>query len=269
MTFLSDSHLKKLLSSDSPPIKGVDLSGDLDCIDSPIQPCSIDLTVGRVLLPSTDNDFDPRRVKSVLKYDVPVGASVRIETAEMFALPSDLGAIVVAPARVTRRGILVADVGHIDPGFHGVIRLTLINFGRDAFCIEAGMPIATVLMFILQEAAEYGLRDRNGNQPYSHSVDDIQHLAVDFLNIDCRAKEIASSEAKKALGDSGWKYAMWQMGVPLLIGVASAYILDMLMFNSRLAALESQSKVYVEILDIENRVSEIKARIEALEPKRQ
>ncbi|ODA35534.1 dCTP deaminase [Planctopirus hydrillae] len=242
MPFLSDVEINSLINSSEPIIKDIDLSQSIGNINSRIQPCSVDLSVGLIFLPSAEPKEKLEDYPRVERYSLPVGASVRIETKEAFHLPNDIGGIAVAPARVSRRGILISDTGHIDPGFKGKIRLTLINFGNSDFLLEKNHTIATVLLFRLNSKPEsdWSSLTNNVDTPYSHGLDDIKYLAADLLSVEKRATHAASKEAKRALGEAGWRYALFTVFIPILLGILGAYGLEQLVFAQRLAKIEGQ-----------------------------
>jgi dCTP deaminase len=222
MEMLTDSELKDLLKSPHSPIKGIDLNCDLDSIDSQIQPCSIDLRINEIFLPVgaviQDDDSVPRTLRHKLK----VGQCAKVSTIERFELHNNFAAILFAPARLSRRGIVVPDIGHIDPGFQGELRMTLINMGRDEYELKHKDTVATVLLLKLHRNCAVGLKDRLGTQPYASGLNDIRHLAPDLLHISRTAKTVAERTAMRALGHSGWRHAFVVYFLPIIGGLLLA-----------------------------------------------
>lgn len=265
MAFLTDSQLKRLLSSANPPIKGLDLSGDLDSILSPIQPCSVDLRISEVFLPFHDENADVNAVRRTSHHSLGVGESVKVTTIEEFDLDNDYGALLVAPARLTRRGIIMPDVGHVDPGFKGPLRITLINMGRHPFELKSGGSIVTVLLFRLAQPVGVGLRDRRGGvQPYEKGLEDIRHLSADFLNIESRVKKLAGDVARTTLGESGWRHAFFSWCLPIIIGILTALATYYISVESRLAGLEAKTVLFTEIGQLGRRIDQLESKIKDL-----
>ena len=223
MELLTDSELKDLLKSASTPIDGVDFDCDLDSISSQIQPCSIDLRIEEIFLPVGKDVQDDAAVPRTMMHTLKVGACAKVSTIEKFDLQNNYAAILFAPARLSRRAIVVPDIGHVDPGFEGRLRLTLINMGRDDYDLKRKDTVATVLLFKLRKGCAVGLKDRAGIQPYASGLNDIRHLAPDLLNISRTAKTVAAQTAKKVLGHSGWKHAFVIYFLPILLGLALGY----------------------------------------------
>jgi deoxycytidine triphosphate deaminase len=256
MPFLADSELKRLLQSSNPPIKGRDLPGNLDSINSQIQPCSVDLRISEVFLPFRDQESNVETVHRTSCHSLGVGESVKVTTAEGFDLNNDCGALVVAPARLTRRGLILPDIGHVDPGFHGQLRITIINMGREPYELKTGSTIVTVLLFHLSKAASVGLRQRtDGVQPYQGGLEDIRYLSADFLNIESRVKTLAGNVARTALGESGWRHAFFHWCLPIIIGILAGFATYYFRIESRLADLENKSKMFT---DFQGRAERIK-----------
>ena len=265
MSFLTDSVLKQLLQSDNPPIKGLDLGGDLDSIVSQIQPCSVDLRISEVFLPFHDEKADVRAIRRVSHHSLDVGESVKVSTIEEFALGNEYGALLVAPARLTRRGIVVPDVGHVDPGFRGPLRMTIINMGRHPYELRHGDSIVTVLLFRLAESVDVGLLDRGGGvQPYEKGLEDIRHLSADFLNIDARVKKRAGDVARTTLGESGWRYAFITYFLPIIIGILAGWVTYYFSVDTRLVGLETKSVLFTQNRDLEKRIDQLESKIKDL-----
>jgi deoxycytidine triphosphate deaminase len=257
MALLTDSDLKSLLRKENPIIKGINLSGNLDGIHSPIQPCSIDLRMSEIFLPSEEN-LQIEEISRKHCWKLGVGESVKVTTLEEFDLPNCYGALLLAPARLTRRGVVVLDTGHIDPGFQGKLRLTLINMGKHPYELRTGDPVATVLIFRLEKSVEFGLKDRKDDKaPYEGGLDDINCLSPDFLNIQKRAINTARKEAKQAVGQSGWRFVFVSVFLPIILGILTAWVTYLVTFENRLRAIENQSTAFGSNLESEKRLQRL------------
>lgn len=260
MSFIIDSELDLLLQSAKPPLLNagpfaLSTSGNLEN-PSQVQPCSIDLRIDDIFLPGLTDASPIVRTDS---HSLGVGESIRVSTIEVFALPSDIGALLFAPARVTRRGVLVPDIGHVDPGFDGKVRLTLINVGKHAQMFAHGDVVATTLLFRLQKPVGKQFEQFPGStEHYSSGLKDVNALSKDFLRLEERTRTYAREEATKALGISGWKYSFWQVFAPILLGLVVSYGAFLVLWNTRLIAAETK------ILDLD-KADQLTAKVTQLE----
>lgn len=262
---IPDTELKAILKGANPPIKNLDLSGDLDRIDSPIQPCSVDLRIQEIFLPFEGDAAlrqDESAVKRTFYHQLGVGESVKVTTLEEFDLSSEYAGLIVAPARLARRGIIVPDVGHVDPGFCGKLRITLINMGRSPYELKKNEPIVTVLLFRLASPVGIGLNSRKGGGlPYEKGLDDIRHLSSDLLNIGHRASKRAEEVARSVLGDSGWRHAFFTWCLPIIIGLLTALVTYYAATESRLGKLETKTELVSGNRELEKRIQGLEDRL--------
>ena len=143
---LRDEELKTLIEASDPLVDGLK-STDHTGRDDSIQPASVDLTVGKIYLPSTE-PHEPGGVdKALAKHTLVSGETVIVETKQKLHLPADIAGISFPPARISARGILTTNPGHIDPGYRGTLSFTVINMGRREFDLDADDDIVTVLFF--------------------------------------------------------------------------------------------------------------------------
>jgi dCTP deaminase len=258
MEWITDSDLKHLLGSPEPPITNVDLSCAIDHVQSQIQPCSVDLRIDEIFLP-VEKFTDPGAVPRKELHDLEVGQSVKVSLIEKFDFGNDLAGIIFAPARISRCGIVVPDIGHIDPGFKGDLRLTLMNMGREPYRLVKKQTVATILIFKLHKKCLYGLDQRQGPQPHDGGLIDIRHLAPDFLNISRKAKTVAQAEARRVLGKSGWVHALWTLALvvlPVVGGIGGAYIVEHLSLDRDVAKVTSKVESLEKAIDVQMHQSE-------------
>jgi deoxycytidine triphosphate deaminase len=126
--------------------------------DSQVQPSSLDLRVGLILLPP-EKEFDLGKPRSMYppwtKGDwIAPGMTVVVETFEEISLDSSIAAFGFPPAHLARNAILMTNPGHIDPGYSGKLSFTLINMGRHKVAINQGDPILTLLIFKFDTAVQ-------------------------------------------------------------------------------------------------------------------
>jgi deoxycytidine triphosphate deaminase len=224
MRLLRDLELYGLLISPNPIVSGLArkdlIIGD---IDSPIQPCSIDLHVGEIFSPPADpkelNDDPIAQSRHVLK----PGATAVVRTKETLNLPGLIAGIGFPPARISAQGILTTNPGHVDPGYQGKLHLTIINMGRKDYPLIQGDPILTLLFFLLDENVEVDYqtllssRTKDGKQEStSHKSGDVsktmqptsvrkrdyvetilENLAPTFINYEVLAKEAAEEQFRQ------------------------------------------------------------------------
>lgn len=123
--------------------------------DSSIQPCSVDLHIGEIYIPDTPDTnrgglLNPIKNKSRLK----PGGSFLVRTLETINMPCNMGGICFAPATISLQGLLIVNIGHIDPGFCGKLHFTVVNLSKDDIDIYINQVISTLLIFELSKNTE-------------------------------------------------------------------------------------------------------------------
>ncbi len=205
MTLMSDAELLDAIKDRQivEGLSGLDGEADPFAQDSPVQPSSVDFTVGRIILP---DQHAPRWMGRLFHaatevddndYDLEQGETAVLVTRESFNLPSDIAAITFPPSRVAFQGLIVTNPGHIDPGFKGQMRFTVINMARDRIKLEKGMPIATALFFAMKDGAakHHGERGLGTTVPVPAAV--AKRLSPDFLDFERRAETAARAMLTK------------------------------------------------------------------------
>lgn len=195
--FLTDAELHDLLAGGviSPLAGGFEDDSSRD----PIQPSSVDLTIGSIVVPGTAPEefgsLENRR--EILSLD-PGGTAV-VETNETCRFPAHIGAIGFPPASVSAQGLLMTNPGHIDPGYDGGLSFTVINMGRQPFRLARGDRIVTLLLFRLGRDVASDYKKRNPDTPHGRiSQDTLNMLSPDFLDVDERATRAASTVELKS-----------------------------------------------------------------------
>lgn len=212
--FLKDDEILAAIKSgdidiDPPPELGVDAFR----VDAAIQPASLDLTIGDIYVPQKDMDDV---LTAQTGYELPAGHTAVILSKQRIKLCGSLGAFGFPPAEISSRGILMTNPGHIDPGFNGHLRFTVINMGRKAFTLRDGEPIVTLLLFRLSGNAhrDYAARRSQPSRPLE-PADLVHHLSKDFVDFEKRAEGVARSIAR----DTEYKFRLWGIGVPVLVAI--------------------------------------------------
>ncbi len=260
MKLLTDREIEALVVGDNPSIRNVK-----SCAEgwfsyySPIQPSSIDLHIGQIRLPEISKNDARGGLNNPLKeYVLKPGHTVVIESYEDFHLPPDITGICFPPFHISRRGILMIDPGHIDPGYQGTVHCTVINMGREAFPLIEGREIVTVVLFKLDAPPKSDYAERIKSRKPSYSSDDgLDSLSRDFMNIDKRARVIAESAVRRA--------TLWStVGVPIVVAILSivgTYFTTVKNLTERIIGLEKQSV----ITDLDKKISDINEKVEKLE----
>ena len=92
------------------------------------------------------------------------GASALASTIEHFNMPDDLLGRVADKSTWARRFLAVQNT-IIEPGWRGYLTLELSNHGTEALRIERGMPIAQIILEVLDEPAERPYEGKYQDQP--------------------------------------------------------------------------------------------------------
>lgn len=201
MKLLKDKDLYPLLVGLADPIiKNLPLSADWYSKDSAIQPSSLDLHVGNIYEPGKKKDEKGGESNPLSALILEPGHTAIVGTLEDFNLPDDIAGIAFPPSRISFQGILMTNPGHIDPGYHGKMRLTVINMGKQKFVLRSGDLIITLLLIQLSENPTKSWKAREGGGAQrSLSQDDIDRLSADFLDVEKRAEAIAKRIAGEAV----------------------------------------------------------------------
>jgi dCTP deaminase len=259
---------EQLVELDPNVIKGLDRSGDLYDAKSPIQPASIDLHIGDIFLPEI-RPGEPGSIQSPLSFhSLLAGHTAIVQTKEDLDLPSDLAAIGFPPStEVSFRGLLMTNPGHVDPGYKGRMKFTVINMGRESFHLKSGDVIVTLLFFRLDQPPRKSYPERNPKITGGVTEEQLSRLAKDFLDFQRRAEDIVKQAERKAI----W----WTAGVPIvaaLIGVIGSFAAAYVFTASRVHDIETRmvrdkASLDIDINNLKNKLDDrnLDKRIEELE----
>ena len=90
--------------------------------------------------------------------------------------------------------------GHVDPGYAGRMRFTVINMGSQDYILRQGDEIVTMLLIELSGSAQRDWLMRHGGNPAGPPTqDDIDRLSADFLDVDRRATGISERISNEAV----------------------------------------------------------------------
>lgn len=160
MSVLSDRSLRTALSS----LSAVRLRVD-ECPDSAVQPCSLDLTLGPVItVPKPGqharlltNEFPQAYTHTPIDGDpfaLKPGMSVLGATAERIEIPNDQVGLLLGRSTVARLFVQVEAAGLLDAGYRGNPTLEITNNGPHTVYLDAGAPIAQLVVLRLTTPAE-------------------------------------------------------------------------------------------------------------------
>jgi deoxycytidine triphosphate deaminase len=199
--FLTDEELVYRLKQANPPVTGLP-PATLEVPyqkDSKIQAASLDLTIGSILIPGKSAE-QPGGVKSPITDDhvLKSGETVVVVTKECLRLPTDLGAFGFPPSSLSSKGLLMTNPGHVDPGFVGNLRFTVINMAQDDLALSSSTTIVTLLFYRLSVPSKKGWTERTGLTAAAFPTErQVNRLSSDFLNITKRAERAAATEEAK------------------------------------------------------------------------
>jgi dCTP deaminase len=249
MKLLTDSKLHERVQD------GIFGDVDLDGIDwksskSPIQAATLDLSIGKIIVP----EKDPCQYGGLSKpfesgnYAVPPGSTVVVETREQLDIPSNLAGFGFPPASVAVNGLLMVNAGFIDPGYKGGLSLTLINMGKEPYTLEVGRKIFTTQWFQLDEdtKVEADYSARSGEAPKAGvSISQYSKLSHDFLDVDKRAWVV--------VGKAGFFTA---------VAVALIALIGNLPSGPQPISVEDHRGLELELMDMQKRVHKLELLVE-------
>lgn len=147
---------------------------------------SLDLTISYIYLPTEEevrsDDREALEKHRVTEYELEPGEVVLVEVKERFAMPTDKAGVVFPPNSLSKRGLIMTNPGHIDPGFKGLISLCLVNMGKKAVPLNAGSVICRLLVFKLTT-------DSPGYHTTGNGIERMQYNSIgqDFATINDKA----------------------------------------------------------------------------------
>jgi deoxycytidine triphosphate deaminase len=245
-----------------------------DCLhedNSPVESCSIDLHIGDIYIPETKHKSYGGKFNPEINYTLEPGNSVLVRTDETLNMPADIGAICFAPFRYSIKGLLIVNIGHIDPGYKGKLHYTVVNLGKKEFNLNKNDVISTLLVFKLSDKTKlFGAEqfiNINGKKISKTVNDSLPYLSKTFMNFEKKAKQIVKKEINYA-----------QLTVPILTGLVSILLtiyLNIFVFNvdkvkiatieSNLVSVEKKIDIINQLTDTKNNVNTINSRVSDIE----
>ena len=274
MSLLRDEEIIAALTAQPPAVpyvEGVVLPVDPYSKDSPVQASSIDLRIGNIYLPGEKETDLGGAQNPKQDYSLKTGETAVITTLETLHLPGDIAAFGFPPSRVSFKGLLMTNPGHVDPGYEGVMRFTVINMAKDPYHLERGGQIVTLLIFKLNDAAHRNWRQRSTAVPRLPNRADISRLSRDFVDVDERARKVAKEYGIK--WSAGITAAVALFGILLqLLGSGRLFSradIDDLKKRQENVEYDLKNRVNVEqkLQDFDNRLKDIERITAAQKPK--
>ncbi len=259
--FLRDEDIKALIATNA--IENVsDMTSDEDGSKSPIQPSSFDVSIGKIYVPGKfPEELGGVENPLTKNHTLAPGETAIVETAEILHLPEDVGSFGFPPTSVSNVAVLITNLGHIDPGYDGTIRFTLVNMGKNAYSLKARDVIHTMLFFKLNEAPKKCFRDRN---PSISTINGLQgvnaellsSLNTDFLNVGERASNAAKIAVNKQI-------PRWSMLTTIAVALIAAGF-NYSSFNSKLDAFDKKIEQKLSSIELEEKVKELTEKVDKL-----
>jgi dCTP deaminase len=215
---LTDGELVAYVTASSPIVEGMDPQVDWYSNGSPIQSSSIDLHIGKIYLPGVQKKTPGTVSKPKKEHILRPGRTAVIITREEFRLPSHIAGFGFPPSHVSFQGILMTNPGHVDPGYAGPMRFTVINMGSQDYILSEGKEVVTMLLFELSQPCHRDwLQRHSGHAAALPSQDDIDKLSADFLDVDRRATEIS----QKTVHDAELSIKIRQWRAPIIVALVA------------------------------------------------
>lgn len=121
-----------------------------------LTPNGYDLTVGEILIPSTNDKTTDGSVK------IPAMTWFLIGTDEVVELPRGLTGQLWIRTSWARKGI-IGSFGKVDAGFRGNLTLSAFNASSNAIEMAIGNRFAQIVFVRMRSAPEKGYEERSGN----------------------------------------------------------------------------------------------------------
>jgi dCTP deaminase len=195
---LSNVQLEQLLRTFPKLVTSVGGLGSASA-ESALQPASIDRTVGRIFVPPADHESDDEAKEIEYFHDLKSGSTALVVTQQKLDFPARIAGLMFPKnGDFALKAVLITNFGHVDPGFEGHLKFTLINFGPRNFEIRVGQKIACLLLFRLEEEA-----NPDWKHIRRHATDNYEaHARVlnrEFLDLDQRIDSLIQTQVDKVV----------------------------------------------------------------------
>ena len=276
MPLLTDAQLAAALLKDPRIFEGLDVS-DLGRSNSHIQPCSVDLHIGEIYLPGESGTGVGGSLRPRTELSLGTGQTAVLVTKEHLNLPRDWAAYGFPPSHISAGGLLMTNPGHLDPGYVGKLRFTVINMSGAPVALRRSDAIVTIIVHQLETAVDKDFQERRsaaglGSLP-DPSWDDVNRLAKDFVDVEARSKKIASEEVREAVEklnklDTRTKFTTAIIGaIALLIGAVGTLLVGWLTGMQTIRNDVSDIKSKVDVVELKKDLSTLSSEVAKLSSK--
>lgn len=152
---------------------------------SSVRPATVNLTIGNIYR-SNNKKLD--HVPTTHHLQSP-GEVILVEVKEEISIPEGYCGLLFIPNTLAKKGMLITNPGHIDPGFTGIVTLCLVNMSSRKHEVSISNEIARLMLFKIEEP-EKNPRQINGRGVDSRQLEAIGH---DFADISKRTKKTVLS----------------------------------------------------------------------------
>ena len=190
---VNDGEIQKLIRQENNPLlTDYDEPKDWRSKDSLVQPCSIDLHIGEIYQPGVKSGKPGSAGHPKTELVLRTGQTAVVATRESIHLEANYAGFGFPPSHVSAKALLMTNPGHVDPGYNGRLRFTVINMGREDYVLRHKDVIVTMLIFKLDVGADASYSQRNPRSA-APAIDqaDIDILSPDFVDVEKRASAIA------------------------------------------------------------------------------
>lgn len=235
--------------------------------ESPIQASSIDLHIGNIYIPGKKGKEPGSECCPKAGFTLCSGATAVAVTQEKLTLPKNIAGIGFPPSeKMSFKGILMTNPGHIDPGYVGHLHFTLINMAKEEFALNRGDMLVTLLLFRLSREITWDWLKRRNHKPEKPSIQEyLDSLSPDFMDFRNKSVKIAKDEVEKA----EVKIRRWGVIAPVVGTLAAALIAGYLSFFSfpitRLEKEIATLRASIGSIELKNRIENVDSRLKEVE----
>lgn len=203
-----------LLSGDE--IKSAGLIGGANA-DS-FRASTYDLTVGEIIPGGKKAKLLPKNGE----YQLKPGGMVRVIARESLKLPDSITGHALPRNTLCTKGVLAINIGIVDPGFHGPISSTLINFGSAPYPLVPGTPFLRVSFHRCHPMAARVAAETWEREKYVENAKQqvLAYSGSHFLNLD----ETVSLASKEAFGHFRAALIVWAAVAAVVLAVITVLV---------------------------------------------
>ncbi|AMG59514.2 hypothetical protein AL522_18780 [Pantoea vagans] len=172
MIMLADKEIKELIKKGKIFDQATVVNNKFDVHSS-----TIDLSICEIYVPET-KELDVSVEDHILR----AGETVIIVLNEVFRLDKEVGGILFPRNSLSKRGIIMTNPGHIDPGYKGKLTIYLVNMSKKPVSLIVNEKIARLILFKTSSPTT-GYSARAG---LGVSKDQLSRMGKDFAGLDQR-----------------------------------------------------------------------------------